>query len=631
MKRLILVLCCIFMLLTMVSAADDATSVTCLTSKIVLAKDGSCTVTSDINVHFSGSDSSFRIPMGKDAKVVSFDRNYDTVTKKGIDYIVLKKSAGLSGDQTFHLTYKLPNQVSLVDGVQQLRLSILPGGYSCPIGKGSSFTIEFPKDLTAPPELYSGAHTDNAFSDFDIQISGNTYQATLLLPKMQEYDTLRLNADLPEDFFNLHNLSGTTRSFNTYLFLALLVLCVIYWFFRLRNGLIISKKRKILPLNLNAGELAYQITCDKPDLTAMVMQWANLGYLSLYRNKKGRIILYKRMEMGSERRELEQKVFNSLFRKDESCDGGSLRYRSLSKKVCQPFTGYWAHRLFDRHSGSVLILRVLGLLAGFVVSFMTFDLLFGSFAFRWVLIPLFAIPATYLSYLIEMGVVGLLRRRRAQAIVKALLSIVVLFILGKRADCSILMVLNILLQCFIGATTMFGGLRSRYGKDRLMQLLGFRRYLREASKSDLLRSLQNDGLYFYHTLPYAEVLGLGKKFSKLFGEIRMEPCAWLEDVGGVPVTAGEFYELYSEIAAKLRQEDNTLLSRLLNASKKKAPAGRYVRKPQQTASPARRPQQTSTPARRPQQTPTAQKAEPHVRPHRVEARTYSPEDDFDYV
>lgn len=622
MKRLILVLCCIFLLLTMVSAADDATSVTCLSTKIVLAKDGSCTVTSDINVHFSGSDTSFRIPMGKDAKVISFDRNYDIVTKKDIDYIVLKKSAGLSGDQTFHLSYKLPNQVSVVDGVQQLRLSVLPGGYSCPIEKGSSITVEFPKELTAPPELYSGSHTDNAFSDFDIKIDGKTYQATLLLSKMQEYDTLRLNADLPEDFFDLHYLSGTTRSFNTYLFLALMVLCVIYWFFRLRNGLIISKKRKILPLNLNAGELAYQITCDKPDLTAMVMQWANLGYLSLYRNKKGRIIINKRMEMGSERRELEQKVFYSLFRKDESCDGGSLRYRSLSKKVCQPFTSYWAHRLFDRHSGSVMILRVIGLLAAFVISFMTFDLLLGSFAFRWVLIPLLSIPVTYLSYLIQMGVVGLLRRRRGQAIVKALISIIVLFILGKRADCAALTVLNILLQCFIGFTTMFGGLRSRYGKDRLMQLLGFRRYLREASKSDLLRSLQNDGLYFYHTLPYAEVLGLGKKFSKLFGEIRMEPCAWLEDVGGVPVTAGEFYDLYAEIAAKLRQEDNTLLSRLLRTFKKqKAPAGRYVRKPQQTSAPARRPQQTQT----------ARKAEPHIRPHRVQERTYSPEDDFDYV
>ena len=616
MKRLILVLCCIFLLLTAVSAADDATSVTCLTTKIVLAKDGSCTVTSDINVHFSGSDTSFRIPMGKDAKVLSFDRNYDTITKKGIDYIVLKSNAGLTGDQTFHLTYKLPTQVSVADGTQSLQLSVLPGGYSCPIGKGSTFTVEFPKELENPPELYSGSHTDNAFNDFDIKIDGSTYQATLLLSRMQEYDTLRLTAELPANFFDLHYLPGTTRSFNSYLFLALFALCVIYWFFRLRNGLIISKKRKILPLSLNAGELSYQISCDKPDLTAMVMQWANLGYLSLYRNKKGRIILNKRMEMGSECRELEQKAFNSLFRKDDSCDGGSLRYRSLSKKVCQPFTSYWAHRLFDRHSGSVLLLRVFGLIASYVVSFMVFDLLFGSFAFRWVLIPLLSIPAAYLAYLIQMGVVGLLRRRRSLAIIKAVLAILILYILGKRTDCTAYMVLNILLQCFIGITTMFGGLRSRYGKDRLTQLLGFRKYLREATKTDLLRSLQNDSLYFYHTLPYAEVLGLGKKFSKLFGEIRMEPCAWMEDVGGVPVTAQEFYELYAEIAAKLRQEDSTLLARLLQPSKRRKPqAGRYVRPKQQP----------------PQKATQAAVQKPHVRPHRVQEQTYSPEDDYDFV
>lgn len=616
MKRLLLVLCCIFLLVTAVFAADDATTVTCLTTNIVLAADGSCTVTSDINVHFSGSDTSFRIPLGEDAKVLSFDRNYDTVTKKDIDYIVLKSNAGLSGDQTFHLTYKLPNQVQVEDGVQQLRLPILAGGYSCPVGKGSSFTIEFPKELTAPPELYSGSHTDNAFSDFDISIQGNIYRATLLLPKMQEYDTLRLNAELPEDFFDLHYLPGTTRSFNSYLFLALMVLCVIYWFFRLRNGLIVLKKRKILPLNINAGELSYQITCEKPDLTAMVMQWANLGYLSLSRNKKGRIIIYKRMEMGNERRELERKAFYSLFRTDDSCDGGSLRYRSLSKKVCQPFSSYWAHRLFDKHSGSVLLLRLTGLAAAYVADFMAFDLCFGSFAFRWVLIPLLSVPAAYLGYLIQMGVIGLLRRQRRSYLCKGLLSVLVLFILGKHAGCTTYMLLNILLQCFVGVTTMFGGLRSRYGKDRLTQLLGFRKYLHDATKSDLLRSLQNDALYFYHTLPYAEVLGLGKRFSKLFGEIRMEPCAWLEDVGGVPVTAEEFYDLYEQIAAKLRQEDNTLLARLLPAKKNNSrpQPGRYIRpKPQPTA-------HKSAPAQK-----------PHVRPHRVQERTYTPEDDYDFV
>lgn len=614
MKRLFLIVCCVFLLITCVSAANDTTSVTALTTVITLAKDGSSTVSSEISVHFSGSESSFRIPMGKDAEVLSFDRSYDTTTKNDIEYVVLKSNAGLSGDQVFHLTYSLSGEVIASEGMQHLDLTVIAGGFSCPVEKGASFLIEFPKDLISPPELYSGSHTDNAFSDFDIQIDGSSFHATLLLSKMQEYDTLRLKADLPEDYFSLHYMPGTTQSFDSYLFLALMALCVIYWFFRLRNGLFLAKKRKILPLNINAGELGYQITCDKPDLTAMVMQWANLGYLSLYRNRKGRVILRKKMDMGSEVRPLEQKVFLSLFRNDEVCDGGSLRYRSLLKKVCQPFSAYWSHRLFERHSGSIFLLRLIALAAAAVVSFMAFDMIFGSFALRWVLIPLLTVPATYLSRLIQMGVVGSLRRRRRRAIVQALLSILILYILGKVADCTTYMVLNLLLQCFAGLATIFGGQRSRYGADRLLQLLGFRKYLREATKSDLLRSLQNDSLYFYHTLPYAEVLGLGKRFSKLFGEIQMEPCAWLDDAGGVPVTAAEFYALYMQIVDALRQEDSSPLT-LLSFKKKKNSRGRYIK--------ARQPQPQAIENTRRQKTS-------RIRPHRLPTQDYMPEEEYDY-
>lgn len=610
MKRVLLLLLCVLALVWTVSAADTATEVTSLTTTITLTESGACSVVSTVDVRFSGSDTQFVIPMGPDAYDYSLSAPAETDEIGGITCYVLTSETGFSGEQSFTVSYWLPCQVTAVDGTQLLSLPVLSSGYTCSI-TNMRFTVEFPAVLDAAPELSSGYHGDTAFNDFSIDCSGAVYSAQMLT-RMQDHDELTLTATLPDGFFDLRNMPGKTMTIDSYIFLAIVVLALVYWFFRLRNGVLLPKTRKILPLDTNAGEVGYQLTCDSPDLTSMVMQWANLGYLSIYRNRHGRIILRRQMDMGNERRSLERSVFDSLFRQDGVCDAQSLRYRTSAKKMRAPFRSYWAKRLFERHSGNVTLLRIFGLLAGYAVGFMTFDLMLGAFSARWFLIPVLALLVAGMSYLVQRGVLSLLRRRWKCPVLLALGSAFVLLILGKIENCSLYMLLNLLFQIFIGAGAMFGGLRSRFGRDLLLQLLGFRKYLRTASKSELLRSLQSNALYFYQILPYAEAMGIAKRFSRRFGEIHMEPCAWLQDAAGVPTTADAFCAVYLATTAALRQEDEPGLFATLFRS---LFSRRHRRHTKSRRSAERR-------------TPPAPSAppEPHVRPHRQQAQLYDPDE-----
>ena len=52
--------------------------------------------------------------------------------------------------------------------------------------------------------------------------------------------------------------------------------------------------------------------------------------------------------------------------------------------------------------------------------------------------------------------------------------------------------------------------------------------------------------YFYKMLPYAEAMGLGRRFVALFHDVKLEPCQWYESAHNIPHTASAFYAHYCE-------------------------------------------------------------------------------------
>lgn len=162
-----------------------------------------------------------------------------------------------------------------------------------------------------------------------------------------------------------------------------------------------------------AGEIPCQLLSEAPDAAGMIVHWGNLGYLTV-RMSRGRLILYKRMEMGNERKPSERRFFAALFRAGASCEAGGLRYQAAVREMQAPILAGWRRRMFT--GGNPLVLRLLGAAAGLFASLLTFDRLLPATGSRWVWLPVLTALGTAACVLVQRGVGSLFRRRRALAL-----------------------------------------------------------------------------------------------------------------------------------------------------------------------------------------------------------------------
>ena len=106
-----------------------------------------------------------------------------------------------------------------------------------------------------------------------------------------------------------------------------------YWIIFLRCYPLLRQSRKTPPEGLNAGELGVRLTLAGVDLTAMVFSWAQLGYLEIQLDDRGRVWFHKKTDMGNERSAFEVKTFQALFNRRDFAEGTGRRYAELAAHV----------------------------------------------------------------------------------------------------------------------------------------------------------------------------------------------------------------------------------------------------------------------------------------------------------
>lgn len=544
-----MVLLCVLLLCGSVYAAG--TEITELNTDVTVDEQGTCHVTMTVNVDFHDSPQTLVIPLGTNAKDVELAGwSYRTRKLDGVTCLILSNEAGFSGEQTFVCSYRLPYAVNESGSVQRFALELPEYGWAYGI---SSYHLElrFPVQISSAPNWSSGYYSDIFDNYLDFEVTDNTLTAQSNTA-MRDSETVRLTIDFPEDTFDLRNQPGKTVAFDRISFYVLLALAVVYWILRLRNPLALPKSEQTTNMEASAGEVSCQLFGGLPDVASILAHWGNLGYLSVYRNGNGRIILRKQMDMGNERKPAERKLFYDIFRTGSACDAQSIFFRSVSKTSGRAIRKAWSRRLFSRKSGNPLILRLLGMLAGFFVGLVVFDRLLPANGARWFLLPLLAIVLTGLCAALQHGLLQLLHRKPLIPLAIAGSALLTLILLAGFSGSGGMMFLNLLLQAFCALGTLFGGRRSAVGRERLNHLLGLRKFLRRADRTQLQALIRYDSQYFYRMLPYADALGVGRAFASGFGQWHPEPCAWLTDARRAPGAAVEFYALYDEIFTSIR-------------------------------------------------------------------------------
>lgn len=553
MRKLFLAALTLLLLALLATAVSaEGTAVTELKTECAVEVDGACTLTLSFTVDFAPGSQEFVVPVSAQARELSCSAPY--TRRAGEDCVLLVLTGPFSGQRSFNVSYRLPETVTDDGSKQIFSIRLLHPAWTCSID-AYEVLVHFPGSFTGLPEFHSGYFGEQIDNYMEIAIDNGTVRALLNAKQnLRDHEAMDMKLELPEGFFDLRFLAGKTAQVDRLLFLGLLVIAAIYWLIFLRNLPILPKRQAMPPEGGNPGEIPYVLTDRAPDLALMVVHWASLGYLTLTRTRKGRIYLTRQIDMDTERKKFEGEIFRALFARGDHCDVRSAEFLKARRLAAEKPRAYWQDRVFDPKAGSTLILRLIAFGAGLAICLACFDLWVASKSWRWfVIIPLTLLGGLACLAVQELGGF-LLRRHSLRTAALAVLSAVLLLMLGRKGGLSSLMLLNLLFQLAVGLLLRCGGRRTGEGSALAAELLGYRRWLLSASSQQLESNLEADPQFFYRVLPYADALRVDRIFAAGLDRVRLEDCDWLIWEGKPRKTAAAFYARYCRLMAGLRGE-----------------------------------------------------------------------------
>lgn len=261
------------------------------------------------------------------------------------------------------------------------------------------------------------------------------------------------------------------------------------------------------------------------DLTMMVFSWAQMGYLTIRMDRRGRVQLQKRMEMGSERSEFENQAFQRLFSGRQTVDGMGLHYARLCRKLANKSP--LLRQIYASRSGNPQIVRILAVAAGACSGVVLSGSVYTAGAKTVLLAMALAVLCGALSHWIQTGGRCIPLGNKLPLWLGAVCGGIWLLV-GIWCGNVVLAAAMVVYETLTGLAAAVGGRRSETGRQYLAQIRGLRAHLTRGSIFDMQQCLEKNPDYFFDLMPYALALGVEKKFARRFGKVKLSECAYLE-------------------------------------------------------------------------------------------------------
>lgn len=539
-RTALVIVCCV--LLSAFVLADN--TITEMKTDCNVAQDGTCQITQTLTLALESTETELRFPLGSGAKKAEIAGYQSKQTiEDGVTVLVLSSNTGFTGSRTFTITYTLEDLVTEEEGIQTLTLPLLCARWPYPISH-YDFTVIMPAAFEANPTFLSGYRGD-VIEDYITLRAQSGVLSGSVNTALKDHESLDITLGLESGYFSgaYTTWSGSWVAAAFQILFA--VLAVVYWALTLRSKPLRIVSRNLPPDSTQPGDLPYLLCCGKTNFNMTVCHWAALGYLTIFHSAKGDVALRRRVEMGNERRKLDQKLFSMLFAGEDVCDGASLSYKRTAAKAVDATARFWQRRLYQRTSGSTRIMCALCALSASVAALLCMSMLLPLMTARWLLLVLCFFAGGVLSVLIIRGFAAW-QLRDYLGIGLAAASALVLLLLGRLSGAILPALGAIALSLFTGWQTLHGGRRTPLGKQFIEQTLGFRRYLRRLTDGQIKSMLSRDPQYFYRMLPYAETMGMGADFAARFASFSLEPCDWFVEEKEPAHNAKEFYSHWQQ-------------------------------------------------------------------------------------
>lgn len=496
-------------------------------------EDGSCQVSMTITLSMEKMDTSMRFPIPADASDVQLNGfGVGTYYSGTVQYVNLSSVLGPEDTSaTFTLSYRVGQ---VVDGTGKLTLPLL-SGFQLPISS-FDFTVSFPGNVSNQPSFTSAYYQSNIESSMHWTVMGSTVtgRTTALL---NDYETLEMSLKLDSNLFSHRQTAFIDSAVDDRLMQGCLLLALLYWIIFMRLGLPRFRRRSQPPQGYTAGHMRPILTLQGPDLSLMVLSWAQMGYVLLERKSSSKILIHRQMDMGNERSAYEQQIFSLLFKKRDVVDTGSLAYAVLCGKVEKQISV--SKVLTRKRNGNPLIFRLLSLLVS-VFAGVNAGLALGSNAsWQIVFLILFGILGLVLGNMIQNSAQGIFLYKPGtitKGLLAAVIWVVPFFLCGKRS----LGLGTAFYQFIAGILATYGGRRSADGADALSQSLGLLLSFLVPEKTSFSIAKKVDPEYFHTMAPYALSFGADGLFAYRFGKERIPECPYLVGVPEADRTAAQW-------------------------------------------------------------------------------------------
>lgn len=319
----------------------------------------------------------------------------------------------------------------------------------------------------------------------------------------------------------------------------------------------------------------------KSDLSALLVQWAQMGCVSIEKDGKSDVILHKLKDLPEHRVGAERKYFNALFHgRDTFCSKQLKEYDSRERLLIS----YAVGDLLDEATTPVVYAKgVIPVRAGVVISslFCAFLLLiyfciatasYGMLTFTVIFAILYSliVMGATLAWESFRGGRGGSKTSRFLYLVMTLVTLVAITpfclfyglmmntVYDVALDYAYLIVINgvWIALCVVCANKL---ITKRNGDSQKLyaKMLGFRQFVKMAELDKLETLLQEIPDYYDEILPYCMVMGLSRKVDKKFSYLKTAAPEWAIGFDLNAMASSVFNAVKASVKIKPRKEKPT--------------------------------------------------------------------------
>ena len=537
MRKIWLFCVTVLLVLALTVSASAAVSAPKISFFATVSQDGSCQVTQSVTLRLDQVAKDLYYPVPSQATNVTVNgsmvssRVSDNVRQVRLDRVLGK----ITGEVSFSISYRLHDVVHADEnGALQLQLPMLSGFESAV--SLLEFSVTLPGGTRMLPAFSSGYHQQSIEKDLSYRVEGATISGSSVA-ELKDHETLLLMLTVDEGMFPQSLADTRDWSFGAIAMIVCAVLALLYWLLTLRFVPWRREDATEPPEGLTAGELGCILHMQGTCLPLTVYTWAQLGYLQVQVDRKGRVLLQKRMDMGNERKESERRLFAKLFGRQSLVQTTSSRYAELTLAVEKKPSGI--REQIHAKSGNPTVFRALasgiGLFGGVCVAIA----ISGGAVLQIFLILLLGALGAVSGWVLQSWAGSWNHTHRRQLYLCG--GVLVLWLLLALVSGMWAVVAGMLAGLLLaGVLFAWAGRRTEVGRQQIAQLRGLQRYLRTVNKQELQRICQTDPDYFFRLAPYAMALGVGSTFAKRFGGLRLEGCGYVSTPRELQMTAGEW-------------------------------------------------------------------------------------------